>query len=74
MEKKLQKPYPADYNLRFMASSLSNLAEGIHKIKCKDEHDNEKCEACKIKQINCDCYLEYANVKDNTVQMFMLQL
>ena len=31
-----------------MASSLSNpvdyLAEGIHKIKCKYGHDNEKCE------------------------------
>ena len=30
-----------------MASSLShlvdNLAEGIHKIKCKDKHNNTKC-------------------------------
>ena len=38
---------------RFMASSLShlvdNLAEGIHKIKCK----------------SCDCFLEYESVKDN---------
>ena len=38
---------------RFMAGSLSNLgndlAEGIHKIKCKD----------------CDCFLEYESVKDN---------
>ena len=36
-----------------MASSLSNLvdnlAEGIHKIKCKD----------------CDCFLEYESFKDN---------
>ena len=36
-----------------MASSLSNLvdniAEGTHKIKCKD----------------CDCFLEYESVKDN---------
>ena len=36
-----------------MASSLSNLvdnlAEGFHKIKCKD----------------CDCFREYENVKDN---------
>ena len=35
---------------RFMASSLSsfvnNLAEGIHKIKCKYEHDNKKCDTC----------------------------
>ena len=41
---------------RFMATSLSNLAdnltEGIHKIKCKD----------------CDCFLEYESVKDNSIQ------
>ena len=37
---------------RFMASSLSdlvdNLAEGVHKIKCKD----------------CDCFLEYKSIKE----------
>ena len=41
---------------RFMASSLSNLvdnlAEGIHKIKCKD----------------CDCFVEYESVKDNLIK------
>ena len=41
---------------RFMASSLSNLvdnlAEGIHKIKCKI----------------CDCFLEYESVKDNFIK------
>ena len=41
---------------RFMANSLSNvadkLAEGIHKIKCKD----------------CDCFLEYESVKDNLMK------
>ena len=39
-----------------MASSLSNLvdnlAEGIHKIKCKD----------------CNCFLEYESVKNNLSQ------
>ena len=39
-----------------MASSLSslvdNLAEGIHKIKCKD----------------CDCFLETENIKDNLIK------
>ena len=33
---------------RFMASSLSNVAnnlsEGIHRIKCKFGHDDKKCE------------------------------
>ena len=40
---------------RFMASSLSNLddnlAEGIHKIKCK----------------NCDSFLKYESVKDDLI-------
>ena len=39
-----------------MASSLSNLvdnlAEGIHKIKCK----------------NCNCFLEFESVKDNLIE------
>ena len=41
---------------RFMATSLSNLvdnlAEGIHKIKCKD----------------CNCFLEYESVKENSIK------
>ena len=40
-----------------MASSLlnlvDNLAEGIHKFKCKD----------------CDCFLEYESVKDNLINI-----
>ena len=43
-------------NARFMASSLSNLvdnlAERIHKTKCKD----------------CDFFFEYENVKDNLIK------
>ena len=57
---------------RFMASSLSNfvsnLSEGIHKIKCKHGHDDEKCETCRIKCKWYDCFLEYANFKDNLIQ------
>ena len=38
---------------RLMTSSLStlvdNLAEGIHKTKCKHGHDNKICEECGIK-------------------------
>ena len=56
-----------------MASLLSslviNLAEGIHKTKCKyDGHDNKKCETCGIKYKDCDCCLEYTNVKDNLIE------
>ena len=43
-------------NARFVASSLANLvdslAEGIHKIKCKD----------------CDCFLEYESAKNNLIK------
>ena len=42
---------------RFLASSLAilvcNLADGIHKIKCKD----------------CNCFLEYESVKGNSVNI-----
>ena len=31
---------------------VDNLAEGIHKIKCKD----------------CDCFLEYGSLKDNLIK------
>ena len=41
-----------------MASSLSNLTEGIHEIKRKYGHDNE----------NCECGLEYTNVKDDLIE------
>ena len=37
---------------RFMASSLSdlinNLSEGIHRIKCKFEHEDKKCKTCRV--------------------------
>ena len=42
---------------RFMASSLSNLTEGIHKITWK----------------GCDCFLEYRRVKGNWIIHKILQ-
>ena len=55
-----------------MASSLSNLvnnlAEGIHKIKCKYGPDNEKSKTCGIKYKDCACCLEYTNNKDKLVE------
>ena len=57
---------------RFMASSLSNLAnnlfERIRRSKCKFGHDNKKCETCGIKYKHCDCFLEYKNFKDNLIE------
>ena len=55
-----------------MASSLSdlvnNLSEGIHKIKCKYGHDNNKWETYGIKYRYCNCFLEYANFKDDLIE------
>ena len=43
-------------SVRFMAGSLSNLvnnlSKGIRKIKCKDRHNDKKCETCGIKYKN----------------------
>ena len=57
MEKKLQKTISYRLQLiastRFMARSLLNLFKDLagetHKIKCKCEHDDKKCETCGIK-------------------------
>ena len=57
---------------RLMASSLSNLvnnlAERIHKTKCKYVHYNEKCKTCGIKYNDCEYCLIYANLKDNLIE------
>ena len=36
----------------WLSNLVDNLAEGIHKIKCKD----------------CDCFLKYESVKDNSIK------
>ena len=55
---------------RFMTSSLSNLvnnlADGIHKIKCRNEHDN-KCETWGFKYKGFECSLEYTNAKGDLI-------
>ena len=57
---------------RFMASSLSNLvnnlSEGIHRIKFKFGHGDEKCKICLIKYKYCDCFLEYTNFNDDLIE------
>ena len=55
-----------------MASSLSNLvnnlSEALHRIKCKLELDDKKCETCGIKYKYCNCFLEYTNFKDDLIE------
>ena len=57
---------------RFMASSLSNLAndlsKGIQRIKGKLGNDDEKCKTCCIKYKNCNCFLECTNFKDDLIK------
>ena len=57
---------------RFMASSLSNLvnnlSEGIHTIKCKYEHNEEKSETSRIKHKYCNYFLEYLDFEDDLVK------
>ena len=57
---------------KFMTSSLSNLvnniAEKIHRTKCKYGHDNKKWETCRIKYKKCELFLEYINLKDNLIK------
>ena len=59
-----------------MAGSLSNLidncAEDIfikfYKIKYKYGHENKMYETCRIKYKNCECCLEYINLKDDLME------
>ena len=56
---------------RFMANLsniVDNFSEWIHKIKCKYEHNDKKCENCRIKYKYCDCFLEYTNFKDDLIE------
>ena len=55
-----------------MASSLSNLvnnfSERIQRIKCKYRHDDKKYDTCRIKYSYCNCFLEYTNFKDDSIE------
>ena len=59
-------------SVRLTGNSLSNfvnnIAEGIYKIKCKYGQDNKKCEICGIKYKDCDCFVEYTNIKDSIIE------
>ena len=74
-EKESQKRYCTGYNLLIvkdlsLSNLVDNLAEGIHKIKCKYGHDNEKSEKCGSKYKDCDCCHEYTNVKYDLIENY----
>ena len=51
-----------------LSNLVNNLAEGIHKIKYKNKHNNEKCETCGINYKECYCFLEYTSFEDDSVE------
>ena len=55
-----------------MTSSLlnivDNLAEGLYEIRCKYEHDDKKCETCRIRYKGCGGCLEQTRVKDDLIK------
>ena len=63
---------------RSLSNFVNNLSEGIHRIKCKFQHSNKKCEIkrielelnveCRTKYNYCDCFLEYANFKYDLIE------
>ena len=59
--KNWQEIYSADGN-------LNKASERIHKIKCKNEHDDQKGERNGVKYNNCEWFLEYTNFKDDLLE------
>ena len=55
-----------------MASSLLNLvnnfSEGVHRIKCKYQHNDKKFGTFGIKYKYCDCFLEYFNFEEDWIE------
>ena len=52
----------------YLSNLVNNLSQGLHRIKCKLGHDDKKYETCRIKYKYCDCFLEYANFKDDLIE------
>ena len=50
-----------------LPSLVNNLAEGIHKIKRKNEQDNKKCESFEVKYKHCDYFLQHKYFKDDWI-------
>ena len=63
------KLYIYNYNIEYNIYNLvNNLSEGIHRIKCKYEHDDKECETCRIKYDICECFLEHSSFKDDLIE------
>ena len=76
MGKKLQNICLIYYNL-LTAQDLWQACHEIlsivflkknHRIKCKYRQDEKECGTCRMKYKYCDCFLEYANFKDDLIE------
>ena len=73
MEKKLQNPYLTDYSLLVVQDFWPTYYRILLIILLKDinmryEQDDEKCDTGGMKYKDCDCCLEYINVKDDLIK------
>ena len=75
MEKKLQKLYLTNYNLLIAEDSwqdnyqilLINLLKKFLRLNANIDIKKKKIKMCGIKNKDCKCYLESANVEDDLI-------
>ena len=53
---------------RSLSNLVKNLAERVHKTKCKYEHNDKNCEAFGMKCKDWDCCLERKNSKVDLIE------
>ena len=68
MSYRIQFLESARFMARLLSNIVNNLAEGIHKIKCKYGNSNKKCENCRSKYEDCECFIVYVNFKDDLIE------
>ena len=42
--------------------------KGVHKVKCKNGHNDKKCETCGIRSKDFECCMEYTGVIDDLIE------
>ena len=51
-----------------LPNPVNNFAKRVHKIKCKFVHNEKKYKTCGIKYEDCECFLKYTNIKNNSIE------
>ena len=63
---RLQFIYTSRSMVNLSSNLINNLAEEIHKMKCKYKHD-DKCETWRIRYKDVGYFLEYKNIKNGLI-------